>query len=129
MIAGGPRYRIWFTNLIYRNTLYTATYKWPNIRLNNRCDKVGAFSRQDLNKGLKTARFVGAEILQGKKTGVSIIGGLALSRAPPGRVRRSGSRLPWLTSTSTRRTRASGGRYCSSACRTYTIRNSMSGSP
>jgi hypothetical protein len=30
MIAGGPRYRIWFTNLIYRNNLYTVTYKWPN---------------------------------------------------------------------------------------------------
>jgi hypothetical protein len=68
MIAGGPRYRIWFTNLIYRNNLYTVTYKWPNIRLNpnRRCDKVGAFSLRDLNNGLKTARFVGAEILQGR---------------------------------------------------------------
>jgi hypothetical protein len=68
MIAGGPRYRIWFTNLIYRDTLYTVTYKWPNIPLNpfRRCDKLGAFSLQDLNNGLKTARFVGAEILQGK---------------------------------------------------------------
>lgn len=67
MIAGGPRYRIWFTNLIYRNALYTVTYKWPNIPLNprRRCDKVGAFSLQDLNNGLKTARFVAAEILQG----------------------------------------------------------------
>ena len=69
MIAGGPRYRIWFTNLIYRNTLYTVTYKWPNIPLNpnRRCDKVGAFSRRDLNRGLKASRFVGAEILQGTK--------------------------------------------------------------
>lgn len=69
MIAGGPRYRIWFTNLIYRNTLYTVTYKWPNIPLNpnRRCDKVGAFSRQDLNHGLRSSRFVGAEILQGSK--------------------------------------------------------------
>jgi hypothetical protein len=68
MIAGGPRYRIWFTNLIYRNALYTVTYKWPNIPLNphRRCDKVGAFSLRDLNKGLRTARFVGAEILQGR---------------------------------------------------------------
>jgi hypothetical protein len=67
MIAGGPQYPIWFTNLIYRNTLYTLTYKWPNIPLNpfRRCDKVGTFSRQDLNNGLRTARFVGAEILQG----------------------------------------------------------------
>jgi hypothetical protein len=69
MIAGGPRYRIWFTNLIYRNTLYTLTYKWPNIPLNpfRRCDRVGVFSRQMFNSMLKTARFVGPEILQGKK--------------------------------------------------------------
>jgi hypothetical protein len=68
MIAGGPQYRIWFTNLIYHNTLYTVTYKWPNIPLNpfRRCDKIGTFSLQDLNNGLKKARFVGAEILQGK---------------------------------------------------------------
>src|SRR6266540_3456504 len=26
MIAGGPQYPIWFTNLIYHNTLYTLTY-------------------------------------------------------------------------------------------------------
>ena len=31
MIAGGPEYPIWFTNLIYHNTLYTLTYKWPNL--------------------------------------------------------------------------------------------------
>ena len=69
MIAGGPQYRIWFTNLIYRNTLYTVTYKWPGIPLNpnRRCDKAGTFSRQDLNNGLRTARFVGAEILQGTR--------------------------------------------------------------
>jgi hypothetical protein len=67
MIAGGPRYRIWFTNLIYRNALYTVTCKWPNIPLNprRRCDKVGAFSLRDLNNALRTARFVGAEILRG----------------------------------------------------------------
>ena len=29
MIAGGPRYPIWFTNLIYHGSLYTLTYKWP----------------------------------------------------------------------------------------------------
>ena len=69
MIAGGPQYRIWFTNLIYRNTLYTVTYKWPGIPLNpnRRCDNAGAFSRQDLNNGLRTARFVGPEILQGNR--------------------------------------------------------------
>lgn len=67
MIAGGPRYPIWFTNVIYRNTLYTVTYKWPNIPLNprRRCDKIGTFSRRNLNDGLRNARFVGPEILQG----------------------------------------------------------------
>jgi hypothetical protein len=67
MIAGGPQYRIWFTNLIYRNTLYTLTYKWPNIPLSplNPCDKIENFSRQAFNNALKTSRFVGPEILQG----------------------------------------------------------------
>jgi len=67
MIAGGPQYRIWFTNVIYRGSLYTVTYKWPRIPLNpkRRCDRVGAFSRQDFNNLLKTARFAGPEILQG----------------------------------------------------------------
>jgi hypothetical protein len=67
MIAGGPQYRIWFTNLIYRNTLYTLTYKWPNIPLNlfRRCDRAGVFSRRMFNDMLKTSRFVGPEILQG----------------------------------------------------------------
>jgi hypothetical protein len=67
MIAGGPQYPIWFTNLIYRNTLYTLTYKWPNIPLNphRRCDKIRSFSRQTLNSVLRTARLVGPEILQG----------------------------------------------------------------
>jgi hypothetical protein len=67
MIAGGPQYRIWFTNVIYHGTLYTLTYKWPNIPLDRhrRCDKIGAFSRQNFNDLLKTSRFVGREILQG----------------------------------------------------------------
>lgn len=67
MIAGGPDYPIWFTNLIYHNTLYTLTYKWPNIPLDppRPCDKVGFFNRHMLNDKLKTSRFVGPEILQG----------------------------------------------------------------
>ena len=67
MIAGGPQYRIWFSNLIYGGALYTVTYKWPRIRLNpnRRCDKVGSFSLQDFNNLLRTARFVGPEILEG----------------------------------------------------------------
>ncbi len=67
MIAGGPQYPIWFTNLIYHNTLYTLTYKWPNIPLYppQPCDQLGFFNRQIFNDKLKTARFVGPEILQG----------------------------------------------------------------
>jgi len=67
MVAGGPNYPIWFTNLIYHNTLYTLTYKWPNIPLSppRRCDKVGFFNRHMLNDKLKTSRFVGPEVLQG----------------------------------------------------------------
>ncbi|MEW2381319.1 hypothetical protein AB0873_04390 [Micromonospora sp. NPDC047707] len=67
MIAGGPQYPIWFTNLIYRDTLYTLTYKWPNIPLEppQPCHRVGFFNRHMFNDLLKTARFVGPEILQG----------------------------------------------------------------
>ncbi|MFI6763736.1 hypothetical protein ACIBF5_31895 [Micromonospora sp. NPDC050417] len=70
MVAGGPEHPIWFTNLIYHDTLYTLTYKWPNIPLNppRPCSKIpGVFTREILNEKLKTARFVGPEILQGKK--------------------------------------------------------------
>ncbi|TYB95073.1 hypothetical protein FXF53_25730 [Micromonospora sp. WP24] len=69
MIAGGPEHPIWFTNVIYRNTLYTLTYKWPGIPATppRQCDRVGFFNRQILNDLLKTARYVGPEILQGKK--------------------------------------------------------------
>ncbi len=58
---------IWFTNLIYHNTLYTLTYKWPNIATNSLpCEKVGYFSRQVLNQFLKGSRYVGREILQAR---------------------------------------------------------------
>ncbi|MGW4467424.1 hypothetical protein [Micromonospora sp. NPDC004704] len=70
MIAGGPEHPIWFTNLIYRNTLYTLTYKWPNIPLDppRPCDRIpGIFNREILNAALRTARFVGPEVLQGAK--------------------------------------------------------------
>ncbi|MEU1684085.1 hypothetical protein [Micromonospora sp. NPDC005707] len=67
MIAGGPEYPIWFTNLIYDNTLYTLTYKWPGIPPDppQPCHQAGFFNRQLFNDLLKTARFVGPEILQG----------------------------------------------------------------
>lgn len=64
MIAGGPRYRIWFTNLIYRGTLYTLTYKWPGVFLHP-CSRFPGFDLNQLNQGLRGSRFVGREILQG----------------------------------------------------------------
>jgi hypothetical protein len=63
MIAGGPDHPIWFTNLIYRNTLYTLTYKWPGVT-EHPCSQVGFFNLHMLNQGLKTSRYVGREILQ-----------------------------------------------------------------
>ena len=67
MVAGGKNYPIWFTNLIYHNTLYTLTYKWPNVQPPHSCSKIpGTFNRQLLNEKLKTSRFVGPEILQGR---------------------------------------------------------------
>jgi hypothetical protein len=65
MVAGGPRYPIWFTNLIYHNTLYTLTYRWPGVT-QHACSKVGFFNLGILNQALNGARFVGREILQGR---------------------------------------------------------------
>ena len=31
MIAGGENYPIYFTNLIFGNSLYTITYRWPGV--------------------------------------------------------------------------------------------------
>ena len=64
MIAGGPQYPIWFTNLIYRGTLYTLTYKWPGLT-RHPCSRIPGFDLSQLNRVLRGARFVGREILQG----------------------------------------------------------------
>jgi hypothetical protein len=66
MIAGGPNYPIWFTNLIYNNTLYTLTYKWPGVS-DHSCSRIGFFNLHVLNQALNTSRFVGREILQGTR--------------------------------------------------------------
>ncbi|MFG1857155.1 hypothetical protein ACGFJT_35340 [Actinomadura geliboluensis] len=63
MVAGGPQYPIWFTNLIYRNSLYTLTYKWPGLN-DHECSRIPGFNLNTLNQKLRTARFVGREILQ-----------------------------------------------------------------
>jgi hypothetical protein len=65
MIAGGPRYPIWFTNLIYHGTLYTLTYKWPGVT-QHPCSKFPGFDLEQLNRLLRGSRFVGREILQGR---------------------------------------------------------------
>ena len=66
MVAGGPDHPIWFTNLIWHNTVYTLTYRWPNVT-DHRCHRVdGFFNLHLLNQGLKTSRFVGHEILVGQ---------------------------------------------------------------
>ena len=65
MIAGGPGYPIWFTNLIYHDTLYTLTYEWPGLTEHSCSQIPGTFSLQTLNRGLRGSRFVGREILQG----------------------------------------------------------------
>jgi hypothetical protein len=66
MIAGGPDYPIWFTNVIWHNSLYTLTYKWPNVTGEAKCLKIpGFFNLHLLNQTFKTARYVGPEILQG----------------------------------------------------------------
>ncbi|WP_034263503.1 hypothetical protein [Actinospica robiniae] len=64
MTAGGPRYPIWFTNLIYRGSLYTLTYKWPGP-VSHACSRIPGFGLTQLNDALRGARFVGSEILQG----------------------------------------------------------------
>src|SRR5262249_36089356 len=64
MIAGGPQYPIWFTNLIYRGSLYTLTYKWPNLPPDHPCSKIPGFNLTTLNGFLTTARFVGREIVR-----------------------------------------------------------------
>ncbi len=63
MVAGGPKYPIWFTNLIYHDTLYTLTYKWPGLNVHT-CSKIPGFSLETLNRLLAGSRFVGPEILQ-----------------------------------------------------------------
>ncbi|WP_158710115.1 hypothetical protein [Streptomyces katrae] len=63
MTAGGPQYPIWFTNLIYHDTLYTLTYKWPGLN-EHPCSRIPGFNLETLNQGFENARFVGPETLR-----------------------------------------------------------------
>ncbi|EST38374.1 hypothetical protein N566_07740 [Streptomycetaceae bacterium MP113-05] len=86
MTAGGPGYPIWFTNLIYRGTLYTLTYKWPGLS-EHPCSQIPGFTLDDLNEAFQGARFVGREILQrGTDRHVDHWRvGVVLPEAPPGK--------------------------------------------
>jgi hypothetical protein len=65
MVAGSDDDPIFFKNLIFDDTLYTITYKWPNLT-EVACVAIPGFSLNQLNSALsETARFVGREILQG----------------------------------------------------------------
>jgi hypothetical protein len=87
MVAGGPDDPIWFTNLIWHNTAYTLTYRWPNVT-DHRCHRVeGFFNLHLLNQAFKTGRFVGRETLhqRGQRRQVNHWRvGLVLPNLPPG---------------------------------------------
>jgi hypothetical protein len=86
MVAGGSRYPIWFTNLIYRGTLYTVTYRWPGLT-DHPCSQIpGVFNLRTLNRALRGSRFVGREILRGRPRRYVNHWrvGLVLPQLPPG---------------------------------------------
>ena len=64
MVAGGPQYKIWFTNIVYNGNLYTYTYHWPHIP-SVPCEPIPGASLRGFNDLLKQeSHFVGPEILQ-----------------------------------------------------------------
>lgn len=62
MIAGGEGYPIYFTNLIFGNSLYTITYRWPGVT-DHPCSRIPGFTLDQLNEIFRGAEFVGPEIL------------------------------------------------------------------
>ena len=71
MIAGGPNDPIFFTNFIYKDHLYTATFRWPGLWWWQRSPFVDVkplfkLSLADFNAFLKSSRYAGPEILQQK---------------------------------------------------------------
>ena len=86
MVAGGPNHPIWFTNLVYHDTIYTLTYKWPGLT-EHPCSQIpGRFNLNLLNRGLRSARFVGRAILEGDppRHVNHFRVGLVLPELPPG---------------------------------------------
>lgn len=64
MIAGGPKHKIWFTNLTYDGNFYTYTYKWPGVPP-VACAPIPGATLAGLNKAFAGSSYVGPEILQG----------------------------------------------------------------
>lgn len=69
MIAGGEKYPIYFTNFIFKNHLYTYTYKWPGLQDEflpplEPCVPLLEFTLKDLNALLATAAYVGQVTLE-----------------------------------------------------------------
>lgn len=73
MIAGKPGDPIFFTNFIYKDHLYTATFAWPKLEWWKRSPFVPTpplfkLSQEDLNTFLASSRYAGPEILQHKRS-------------------------------------------------------------
>lgn len=97
MVAGGRRHPIWFTNVIYHNTIYTLTYKWPGLT-EHPCSQIpGYFNLFMLNQFFRTSRFVGREIMVGHGNPRRHVNhwraGIVWPPAPPGNFLRFGFAL------------------------------------
>ena len=93
MVAGGPNHPIHFTNIVANDTLYTLTYKWPNVN-SHPCVALfaGTFTRELFNDWLAGSRYVGPEIIdRARRRYVNHFrSGVVLPPAPPGNFGRLG---------------------------------------
>jgi hypothetical protein len=62
MIAGGDGYPIYFMNLIFGDSLYTITYKWPGVTIHP-CSRIQGVTLDQLNALFASAAYVGPEVL------------------------------------------------------------------
>ncbi len=66
MVAGGPRYKIWFTNVIYNGSFYTFTYHWPTPIPDVPCTPIPGVNLASFNDAFAKSHYVGPEILQNR---------------------------------------------------------------
>lgn len=66
MVAGGPGQKIWFTNVIYKGSFYTYTYRWPTPIPKVPCEPIKGLDLAAFNKAFAKAHYVGREILQNR---------------------------------------------------------------